>query len=110
MNRPRSSALAAPLLLLTLASLGRSEEGAAPPVSPGEPIRSMGQPAIWKKYGGASYSLGSGAQSRGAAAYLGLYKDLLPSVAGIGLSGGPTPPARATDPPSVCARWPTCGA
>ena len=47
----------------------------------------MGQPAIWKKYGGASYSLGRGAQSGGAAAYLGLYKDLLPSVAGIGLSG-----------------------
>jgi len=47
----------------------------------------MGQPAIWKTYGGASYSFEGGARNGGAAAYLGLYKDLLPSVAGIGLSG-----------------------
>jgi hypothetical protein len=90
LGRPRwlrlvSTALAASGLLFSLASLARPEEGPVRTVWPGEPIRSMGQPAIWKMYGGAGYGSESG--TAGTAAYFGLYKDLLPSVAGIGLSG-----------------------
>jgi hypothetical protein len=47
----------------------------------------MGQPAFWKKYGGAYYSFDGEADRGGAAAYVGVYKDLLPSVAGIGFEG-----------------------
>lgn len=81
-----SRALAAFGLVLSLASQARPADAAAQAGGFSEPIRSMGQPPIWKAYGGAYYAFES-AQGRGAAAYLGLYKDLLPSVAGIGLSG-----------------------
>ncbi len=47
----------------------------------------MGQPPLLKPYGGAYYSFEGAARSSGGGAYLGLYKDLLPSIAGIGVSG-----------------------
>ncbi|HEY6548515.1 MAG TPA: hypothetical protein VI589_11435, partial [Vicinamibacteria bacterium] len=74
-------------LLLTLAGLGGAQESAPQIVWPGESIPSMGQPAVWKPYGGAYYSSEGAPRTSGAGAYVGLYKDLLPSVAGIGLSG-----------------------
>ncbi len=73
------------IALLTGAA-AQSEERAPDPLAPREPIHSMGQPPLWKKYGGAYYSFGTD-DGGGGAAYFGLYKDLLPSVAGFGMSG-----------------------
>jgi hypothetical protein len=50
-------------------------------------IHSMGQPPLWKKYGGAYYSFGGDDGGGGGAAYFGLYKDVFPSIVGLGFSG-----------------------
>jgi hypothetical protein len=48
-------------------------------------VRSMGQPPLWKPFAGAYYGrVGEG--PRGSGLTLGVYRDLLPSVIGIGLS------------------------
>lgn len=47
----------------------------------------MGQPDTWKKYGGAYYAWSGGAEAGGPAAYVGLYRDLVHSIVGLGLSG-----------------------
>lgn len=78
---------AAILLLLSRPGTIWPQQSASPPIWPDPPVRSMGQPPVWKQYGGAYYGLGTGRQSGGAGAYFGLYKDLLSPVAGIGLSG-----------------------
>lgn len=80
-----SVAIAAAGFQLGLAGSASGEDAVSPPIWPGEPIRSMGQPPIWKPYGGAAFTFGGGA--RGTSVHVGVYKDLLPAVAGFGVSG-----------------------
>jgi len=72
-------------MLVSLAGPARATPGDAAPIWPDPPIRSMGQPALWKTYGGLSYAF-EGGPTRGTAAHFGVYKDLFLSAAGIGLS------------------------
>jgi hypothetical protein len=53
------------------------------------PVRSMGKPPVWKPFTGAYYGLDrTGDESAsGGGGYLGLYKDLMPSIVGVGVSG-----------------------
>ena len=53
------------------------------------PVRSMGKPPVWKPFVGGYYGLDrSDEETRsGGAAFAGLYKDLLPSIVGVGASG-----------------------
>jgi len=62
---------------------------AAPTPDPLAPVRSMGKPPVWKPFVGGYYGLDrSDEETRsGGAAFAGVYKDLLPSIVGIGASG-----------------------
>jgi hypothetical protein len=53
-----------------------------------EPAYSLGKPPVWKPFTGAFYGLDrSGDRTlSGGGAYLGVYKDLLPSIVGMGVS------------------------
>jgi hypothetical protein len=64
-------------------------QSAGTPFDPLTPVRSMGKPPVWKPFTGGYYQLDrSGDVNRhGGAAYLGVYKDLMPSIVGMGLSG-----------------------
>ena len=67
-------------------------EAAAQPfdatIDPLTPVHSMGKPPVWKPFTGGYYGLDrSGDETHdGGGAYFGLYKDLLPSIVGIGAS------------------------
>lgn len=79
-------------LLLAAALLGApfaSAQTLAPSPDPLAPVRSMGKPPVWKPFTGGYYGLDrSGDESRsGGAAFVGVYKDLLPSIVGVGVSG-----------------------
>ena len=52
------------------------------------PVRSMGKPPVWKPFAGGYYALDRSGETNhgGGGAYFGLYKDLMPSIVGIGLS------------------------
>jgi hypothetical protein len=52
-------------------------------------IKSLGQPPIWKPYTGAFYGLdrSSPGGSSGGGGMFGVYRDILPSIVGAGLSG-----------------------
>lgn len=77
--------------LLLVATLSAASAGAQtpPPPDPLAPVRSMGRPPVWKPFVGGYYGLDrSGEETHsGGAAFAGLYKDLLPSIVGIGASG-----------------------
>ncbi len=73
-------------IVLAAGALLHADESSLPAPSQA-PVRSMGQPPLWKKYGGAFYRFGAEDGGGGGAAYFGLYKDVLPSVVGLGLSG-----------------------
>jgi hypothetical protein len=76
-----TTAVLAPVLLDAEETPPRDSPASAP-----APTHSMGQPPVFQRYGGAYYTLGAD-DGAGGAAYFGVYKDLLPSVVGIGLSG-----------------------
>ena len=79
-------------LVLTAAlavPLPASAQPAAPPsVDPLEPVVSMGQPPVWKAFTGGYYGLDRSIEEsrNGGGAYVGVYKDLMPSIVGIGAS------------------------
>jgi phosphatidylserine/phosphatidylglycerophosphate/cardiolipin synthase-like enzyme len=52
-------------------------------------VHSMGKPPVWKPFTGGFYGIDrSGDSDRsGGGAYVGLYKDLMPSIVGVGVSG-----------------------
>lgn len=62
---------------------------AAFPADPLVPVRSMGRPPLLKPFVGGYFGLDrSGDQDRsGGAAFAGVYKDLMPSIVGMGVSG-----------------------
>ena len=78
------------LAMLALAASATTLRAQPSPSSPDPltPVRSMGKPPVWKPFTGGYYGLDrSGDQTHdGGGAYLGLYKDLLPSIVGIGAS------------------------
>ena len=78
-----------PLLLVALLSAVSAGAQTAPPPDPLAPVRSMGRPPVWKPFAGGYYGLDqSEEQARsGGAAFVGVYKDLLPSIVGVGASG-----------------------
>jgi hypothetical protein len=81
-------------IVLTLASLALAgaarvvAQASGPAVDPLDPVRSMGKPPVWKPFTGGYYGLDrSGDETHGGGgAYFGLYKDLLPSIVGVGVS------------------------
>jgi hypothetical protein len=82
------------LLLLGWAALGWPASPAAdagPPaaVDPLAPVASLGKPPTWKPFAGGYYGLDrSGGSTRsGGAGYVGIYRDLMPSIVGVGVSG-----------------------
>jgi hypothetical protein len=79
------------LLVLGCAALAWPQGPAADADSadPLDPVESLGAPPQWKPFIGAYYGLDrSGDSTRsGGAGYVGLYKDLLPSIVGVGVSG-----------------------
>ena len=78
-----------PLMLVVLLSAVSAGAQTAPPPDPLAPVRSMGKPPVWKPFVGGYYGLDqSEEQARsGGAAFVGVYKDLLPSIVGVGASG-----------------------
>ena len=78
-----------PLILVALLSAVSAGAQTAPPPDPLAPVRSMGRPPVWKPFAGGYYGLDqSEEQARsGGAAFVGVYKDLLPSIVGVGASG-----------------------
>ena len=52
------------------------------------PVSSLGKPPVWKPFAGGYYGLDSTEDEtkNGGGAYFGVYKDLLPSIVGIGVS------------------------
>src|SRR6185436_14062747 len=79
------------LLLAVLLAAGARLAGAEPPevsADPLAPVRSMGQPPRWKPFAGGFYGLDRSGDTDhdGGGATLGVYKDLLPSIVGVGLS------------------------
>ena len=67
------------------AAWGQAAEGTKDPLAP---VHSMGKPLVWKPFAGGYYGL-DGTENdtkSGGGAYLGVYKDLLPSIVGIGAS------------------------
>ncbi len=77
-----------PLILVALLWAASAGAQTAPPPDPLAPVRSMGRPPVWKPFVGGYYGLDqSEEQARsGGAAFAGLYKDLLPSIVGVGAS------------------------
>jgi hypothetical protein len=80
------------LLVVSAAALDGPGRAAAQaldnPFDPLLPVRSMGKPPVWKPFTGGFYGLdrtGDDAKS-GGGAYLGVYKDLMPSIVGMGVS------------------------
>ena len=65
-------------------AVAQPAEAAPDPLAP---VRSMGKPPVWKPFTGGYYGLDrSGDETHdGGGAYLGVYKDLLPSIVGIGV-------------------------
>jgi hypothetical protein len=70
----------------------------APPAVPAQttspvdalgPVRSMGKPPVWKPFAGGYYGLDRSGETTlsGGGAFVGVYKDLLPSIVGVGVSG-----------------------
>ena len=57
--------------------------------NPLAPVRSMGKPPVWKPFTGGYYGIDrSGDDDKsGGGAYVGVYKDLMPSIVGMGVSG-----------------------
>jgi len=53
------------------------------------PVRSLGKPPVWKPFVGGYYGIDSTEDDKkyGGGAFFGVYKDLVPSIAGIGVSG-----------------------
>jgi hypothetical protein len=79
-------------VLLLAAALGLPHGAYAQPAEPAgdpfSPVRSMGRPPAWKPFTGGYYGLdrnGDTSES-GGGAYLGLYKDLMASIVGVGVS------------------------
>jgi hypothetical protein len=66
-----------------------AQETASNASDPLAPVNSMGKPPRFKPFTGGYFALetSGGKQLVGGGAYLGLYKDLMPSLAGIGVSG-----------------------
>jgi hypothetical protein len=52
------------------------------------PLHSLGKPPVWKPFAGGYYGLDSTEDEKknGGGAYFGIYKDLMPSIVGIGVS------------------------
>src|SRR5262245_57749291 len=52
------------------------------------PVRSMGKPPVWKPFTGGYYGLDRSGDTHhgGGGAYFGVYKDLMPSIVGVGAS------------------------
>ena len=52
------------------------------------PVRSLGKPPVWKPFAGGYFGLDSTEDEKknGGGAFFGVYKDLLPSIVGIGVS------------------------
>jgi len=78
--------------LLLVASLLSASVASAQTATPTDflaPVRSLGRPPVWKPFVGGYYGLDrSGEETRsGGAAFVGVYKDLLPSIVGVGASG-----------------------
>ena len=82
-----------PTLLACLAVLARPCTAAAQSVGaspdPLALVRSMGKPPAWKPFTGGYYGLDSTAAEKkhGGGAFFGVYKDLMPSIVGMGVSG-----------------------
>ena len=82
-----------PVLFLAPICLGWAAAALAQPsdasIDPLVPVRSMGKPPTWKPFTGGYYGLDSRGDEikSGGGAYFGLYKDLMPSIVGIGVSG-----------------------
>jgi hypothetical protein len=84
-------ALPALLVCATLAwplsgAAGEDSSAAADPLAT---VKSMGRPPVWKPFTGGYYGLDrSGDSSRsGGAGYVGVYRDLMPSIVGVGVGG-----------------------
>lgn len=74
---------------IALARPGAARGQAAEPTNdPLAPVHSMGKPLVWKPFAGGYYGLdGTEDDTKsGGGAYFGVYKDLLPSIVGIGAS------------------------
>ncbi|HSP91847.1 MAG TPA: hypothetical protein VLN08_13115 [Vicinamibacterales bacterium] len=63
--------------------------GAQTPLAPDPlaPVHSTGNPPIWKPFVGVHGSIDNDGQLDAGGAYLGVFKDLLPSIVGIGVAG-----------------------
>jgi len=57
------------------------------PPDPLAPVHSMGNPPLWKPFVGAHGSIDNDGRLDAGGAYLGVFKDLLPSIVGIGVAG-----------------------
>ena len=57
-------------------------------LDPLAPVRSMGKPPVWKPFAGGYYGLDRSGDEHhnGGGGYFGIYKDLMPSIVGIGMS------------------------
>ncbi len=80
------------LLFVVVCSCGwacdASAQPADAPLDPLAPVRSLGKPPVWKPFTGGYYGLDSTEDDKksGGGAYFGVYKDLMPSIVGIGAS------------------------
>jgi phosphatidylserine/phosphatidylglycerophosphate/cardiolipin synthase-like enzyme len=85
--RLRTAALAVALAAGVASPRARAGEAAAPGLDLESlaGVRSMGQPPLWKPFAGAYYGR-TGEAPRGAGLAAGVYRDLLPSIVGMGAS------------------------
>ena len=68
---------------------GARAQPAPSPADPLVPPRSLGKPLVWKPFVGGYFGLDRSGDENlsGGGAYVGVYKDLMPSIVGIGASG-----------------------
>ncbi|HSP90010.1 MAG TPA: hypothetical protein VLN08_03855, partial [Vicinamibacterales bacterium] len=72
-------------MALVSAGVAAAQTPLAP--DPLAPVHSTGNPPIWKPFVGAHGSIDDDGQMDAGGAYLGVFKDLVPSIVGIGVAG-----------------------
>ena len=78
-----------PILLLVVMGCSVARGSSAQPAGDSLAlVRSLGKPPAWKPFGGGYYGLDSSGEEEksGGGAYFGVYKDLMPSIVGVGMS------------------------